>query len=58
MDIEEFEREGRAGYAALATTIATILAAAIGTEEGYRLQQLGDKFGVRAIETCLDKSVI
>lgn len=43
MDIEEFEREGRTGYAALATTIATILAAAIGAEEGYRLQQVKDR---------------
>lgn len=43
MDIEEFEREGRAAYAALASTMAVILTAAISAEEGYRLQQVKDR---------------
>lgn len=43
MDIEEFEREGRATYADLATTTAVILTAAISAEEGYRLQQVKDR---------------
>ena len=43
MDIEEFEREGRAKYAAFATTVASILTAAIGAEEGYRLQQVMER---------------
>lgn len=43
MDIGEFEREGRAGYAALATTVAAILMAAIGAEGGYRLQQVKER---------------
>lgn len=40
MDIEDYERKGQAAYAALAATIAAILTAAIGVEEGYRLQQV------------------
>lgn len=43
MDIEEFEREGRSAYAALATTVAAILMAAIGAEGGYRLQQVKER---------------
>jgi len=43
MDFDEFEREGRAAYAALATTVASILTAAIGAEEGYRLQQVKER---------------
>ncbi len=42
MDFSEYEREGRAAYAALATTVAAILRAAIG-EEGYRLQQVKER---------------
>ncbi|MEQ7993518.1 GTP pyrophosphokinase [Xanthomonas hortorum] len=40
MNFDEYEREGAAAYDALATTIATILTAAINAEEGYRLQQV------------------
>lgn len=40
MDIEEYERTGRATYASLAETIAEILVAAIKIEGGYRLQQV------------------
>lgn len=40
MTFDEYEREGRAAYEALTTTIASILTAAIGAEEGYRLQQV------------------
>ncbi len=40
MGFKEYEREGREVYSALATTIAAILAAAIGAEDVYRLQQV------------------
>jgi ppGpp synthetase/RelA/SpoT-type nucleotidyltranferase len=43
MNFDDYERDGRAAYAALATTIATILTAAIEAEEGYRLQQVKDR---------------
>ncbi len=43
MNFEEYEREGRAKYAALATTVAKILTAAINAEEGYRLQQVNER---------------
>lgn len=43
MDFDGYEREGRAEYAALATTVAAILKAAIGAEEGYRLQQVKER---------------
>lgn len=43
MNFEEYEREGRATYAALATTVAKILTAAINAEEGYRLQQVNER---------------
>ena len=43
MNFEEYEREGRATYAALATTVAKILTAAIDAEEGYRLQQVNER---------------
>lgn len=43
MNFEEYEREGRAKYAALATTIAKILTAAIDAEEDYRLQQVNER---------------
>lgn len=43
MDFEEYEREGRAKYASFAKTVASILTAAISTEEGYRLQQVKDR---------------
>lgn len=43
MDFDEYVREGRAEYAALATTVASILTAAIGAEEGYRLQQVKER---------------
>jgi ppGpp synthetase/RelA/SpoT-type nucleotidyltranferase len=43
MNFEEYEREGRAAYSALATTIAKILTAAIDAEEGYRLQQVNER---------------
>ncbi|MCZ2156519.1 MAG: RelA/SpoT domain-containing protein, partial [Bryobacterales bacterium] len=43
MDFKGYEREGRAEYAALATTVATILTAAIGAEAGYRLQQVKER---------------
>ena len=43
MNFEGYEREGRVAYAALATTIAAILTAAIGAEEGYRLQQVKER---------------
>ena len=34
MNFEGYEREGRVKYVALATTVATILKAAIGAKEG------------------------
>jgi ppGpp synthetase/RelA/SpoT-type nucleotidyltranferase len=40
MNIDEYERTGRAAYASLAATIAAILTAAIKIEGGYRLQQV------------------
>lgn len=40
MNFDEYEREGCAAYAAFATTVGTILTAAIEAEEGYRLQQV------------------
>ncbi len=43
MDFDGYEREERAKYAALATTVAAILTAAIGAEEGYRLQQVKER---------------
>lgn len=43
MDFEEYEREARAKYVALATTVAAILTAAIGAEAGYRLQQVKER---------------
>lgn len=43
MDFEGYEREGRAAYAALATTVSTILTAAIGAEADYRLQQVKER---------------
>ena len=43
MDFKEFEREGRAEYAVFATTVASILTAAISAAEGYRLQQVKDR---------------
>lgn len=43
MDFDGYEREGWAEYAALATTVAAILTAAIGAEEGYRLQQVKER---------------
>lgn len=43
MDFDGYEREGRAEYAALATTVSAILKAAIGAEDGYRLQQVKER---------------
>ncbi len=43
MDFDEYVREGRATYAALATTVASILTAAIGAEVNYRLQQVKER---------------
>jgi ppGpp synthetase/RelA/SpoT-type nucleotidyltranferase len=43
MNFEEYERHGREAYAALASTIAAVLMAAIGAETGYRLQQVKDR---------------
>lgn len=43
MNLEEYEREGRAAYAAFAATVAAILSAAIGAEEAYRLQQVKER---------------
>lgn len=43
MNLEQYEREGRAKYAAFATTVAKILTAAINAEEGYRLQQINER---------------
>ena len=43
MNYDEYEREGRATYAALAKTIAGILTAAIGAERCYRLQQVTER---------------
>lgn len=43
MNVDEYEREGRGIYAALATTVAAILAAAISAEGGYRLQQVKER---------------
>ena len=43
MNFDDYERDGRAAYAALATTIATILTAAIESERGYRLQQVKER---------------
>lgn len=40
MNLEHYERHGLAAYASLAGTVATILAAAIEREGGYRLQQV------------------
>lgn len=40
MNLDEYERRGRAGYAALAATVTAILKAAIDAEEGYRLHQV------------------
>lgn len=40
MNIEDYERTGQAAYASFARTVATILAAAIEREGGYRLQQV------------------
>ncbi|MBF0354425.1 MAG: RelA/SpoT domain-containing protein [Alphaproteobacteria bacterium] len=40
MNLDEYEREGRAKYAAFADTVSSILAAAVGAEGGYRLQQI------------------
>ncbi len=43
MNFDDYQRDGRAAYAALATTIATILSAAIEAEGGYRLQQVKER---------------
>jgi ppGpp synthetase/RelA/SpoT-type nucleotidyltranferase len=43
MNFENYERKGRAAYASLAATIATILRAAIDVELGYRLQQVNER---------------
>src|ERR1700674_4036721 len=43
MNFDEYEREGRAAYAALATAVAAILTAAIGAQESYCLQQLKER---------------
>lgn len=43
MNFDKYEREGLAAYAALATTVAAILTAAIGIEKGYRLQQVKER---------------
>lgn len=43
MDLEEYEREGREAYVALAETISAILTAAISAEGGYRLQQIRER---------------
>lgn len=43
MNFDGYEREGWAAYTALAKTIATILAAAIGAEGSYRLQQVKER---------------
>src|SRR5689334_17637082 len=43
MDLEAYERGGRAAYAALAATIAVILTAAIDEEKEYRLQQVTER---------------
>lgn len=43
MDFECYEREGHAAHAALADTIATILTAAIGADQSYRLQQVMER---------------
>jgi len=43
MNFDDYERDGRAAYAALATTISTILTAAIESDGGYRLQQVKER---------------
>ncbi|HEV8552904.1 MAG TPA: RelA/SpoT domain-containing protein [Casimicrobiaceae bacterium] len=40
MNLDEYEREGRALYAAFAATVTAILNAAIGAEEDFRLHQV------------------
>lgn len=43
MNIEDYERTGRAIYASFADTVAAILIAAIKSEGGYRLQQVAKR---------------
>jgi len=43
MNIEQYERDGQIAYGAFAGIVAAILAAAIGREGGYRLQQVTER---------------
>jgi ppGpp synthetase/RelA/SpoT-type nucleotidyltranferase len=43
MNIEQYERDGQIAYGAFARIVAAILNAAIGRENGYRLQQVTER---------------